>query len=114
VQPQVVHDSVVGVLPPTSGPFISTPLGLPTVHSPMDIDHEVESVTDAPPIPMGHPFHIGGVGDGHELDRDEEEEDRFFNEFGTRLHPAVWELARKLRLTDGGGVRRAKHAARIT
>jgi len=53
----------------------------------MDIDHEVESVTDAPLTPMGHPFDIGGVGDDHELDRDEEGEDIFFKEFGTRLHP---------------------------
>ena len=107
-------DSVVGVLPPTSGPFKSTPLDLPTAHSPMEIDHEVESMTAASPIPMGPPFDIGRFGDDHELDGDEEEEDRFFKEFETLLDPHVFELIHKLRLADGGGVRRAKHAARIT
>lgn len=82
-------DSAVGGIPPASGLFTSVPLNLPTTHSPMDIDHEAESVSIAPPIAMQHPPHIGRSRNDHKSDGDDEDMDSelFFELFEMPLGP---------------------------
>ena len=78
-----------GKIPPASGPFTSVPLGLPTAHSPMDIDHEAESVSVAPPIPMQRSSHIERSRNDHELDGEDEEShyDLYFELFQVHWRP---------------------------
>jgi len=75
-------NGVSGIYPPAHvhpGLYTSTPLDLPTAHSPMDIDYDPEesvSVMGAaprPPIPAEYPSHPRGVGDGdREVSSDED------------------------------------------
>jgi len=78
-----------GKIPPASGPFTSVPLDLPTAHSPMDIDHEAESVSVAPPIPMQRSSHIERSRNDHELDGEDEEShyDLYFELFQVHWRP---------------------------
>ena len=83
------NDRVVGGIPSSPGLFTCVPLDLPTAHSPMDIDHEAESVSVAPPIPMQHPPHIERSRKDHKSDGDDEDMDSelFFELFAMPLGP---------------------------
>ena len=104
--------SVVGEIPSASGPFTSVPLDLPTAHSPMDVDHEAESLSLAPPIPTQRPPHIGRSRNNHESDGDDEKPpyDLFFELFQVHWSP---ELEMRMRRT-GDEVRASISASAST